>query len=108
MGALGTGALAWYVPAVDLHRERSLISVVPNGGNHEYFYIGLPGDRIMVGLPNDDSALPADLAWPGEPSASSICVTSSTKVVVADSPRLSISKPKSLSTEATTPCMISV
>jgi hypothetical protein len=66
VGALGTGALAWYVPAVDLHRERSLISVVPNGGNHEYFYIGLPGDRIMVGLPNDDSALPADLAWPGD------------------------------------------
>ena len=66
MGALGTGALAWYVPAVDLHRERSLISVVPNGGNYEVFNIGLPGDRILVGLPNDDSTLPADLAWPGD------------------------------------------
>jgi hypothetical protein len=65
LGALGTGALAWYVPAVDLHRERSLISVVPNGGNVEVFQINLPRDRILVGLPNDDSTLPADLAWPG-------------------------------------------
>ena len=65
LGALGTGALARYVPAVDLHRERSMISVVPNGGNVEVFHINLPGDRILVGLPDDDSTLPADLDWPG-------------------------------------------
>lgn len=66
LGALGTGALTWYVPAVDLHRERSMISVQPNGGNVEEFYINLPRDRVMVGLPNPDAAIPAALEWPGQ------------------------------------------
>ena len=66
LGILGSGALAWYVPAVDLHRERSLISVLPNGGNAEIFHINLPRDRILVGLPDGAAALPADLEWPGE------------------------------------------
>ena len=66
MGALGSGALAWYVPAVDLHRERSLISVQPNGGNIEEFYINLPRDRVMVGLPNAEASIPAALDWPGQ------------------------------------------
>lgn len=66
LGALGTGALTWYVPVVDLHRERSLISVQPNGGNVEVFRINLPRDRIMVGLPNPDASIPAALEWPGQ------------------------------------------
>lgn len=66
LGILGTGALAWYVPAVDLHRERSFISVLPNGGNAEIFHINLPRDRILVGLPDGTATLPADLDWPGE------------------------------------------
>ena len=66
LGILGAGALAWYVPAVDLHRERSHISVLPNGGNEEIFHIKLPRDRILVGLPDDAATLPADLDWPGE------------------------------------------
>ncbi|MBT8099041.1 MAG: hypothetical protein KJO82_04795 [Gammaproteobacteria bacterium] len=66
LGALGTGALTWYAPAVDLHRERSMISVQPNGGNVEEFYINLPRDRVMVGLPNPDAAIPAALEWPGQ------------------------------------------
>lgn len=66
LGLLGTGALAWYVPAVDIHRERSLVSVQPNGGNIEVFHINLPRDRIMVGLPNVDNSIPAGLEWPGE------------------------------------------
>lgn len=66
IGILGTAALAWHVPIVDLHRERSHISVLPNGGNAEIFHINLPRDRIMVGLPDDAGALPADLDWPGE------------------------------------------
>ena len=65
LGVLGAGALAWYVPAVDLHRERSLVSVQPNGGNVEEFRINLPRDRIMVGLPVSDSSIPAALEWPG-------------------------------------------
>lgn len=65
LGALGAGALTWYVPAVDLHRERSLISVRPNGGNMEVFQINLPRDRILVGLPNVENSIPAGLNWPG-------------------------------------------
>jgi hypothetical protein len=70
LGVLGTGALAWYVPVVDLHRERSLVSVMPNGGNVETFQINLPRDRILVGLPNADNSIPAGLDWPAEVLAS--------------------------------------
>ena len=65
LGVIGTGALTWYVPAVNLHRERSLISVQPNGGNIETFHINLPRDRVMVGLPNPDISIPTALEWPG-------------------------------------------
>ena len=68
LGVFGAGALVWYVPAVDLHRERSLISVQANGGNVEEFRIKLPRDRIMVGLPNQLASIPAALNWPGEQS----------------------------------------
>jgi hypothetical protein len=66
LGVLAAGAAVWYVPAVDLHRERSLVSVQANGGNVEEFRINLPRDRIMVGLPNPDASIPASLDWPGE------------------------------------------
>lgn len=65
LGAFGTGALAWYVPAVDLHREQSMITVRPNGGNVENFHINLPRDRVMVGLPDAENSIPAALEWPG-------------------------------------------
>ena len=65
LGAIGTGVLLWYVPAVDLHRERSLISVRANGGNVETFHINLPRDRVMAGLPNPGASIPAALEWPG-------------------------------------------
>jgi hypothetical protein len=68
LGVFGAGALVWYVPAVDLHRERSLVSVQANGGNVEEFRINLPRDRIMVGLPNQLASIPAALNWPGEQS----------------------------------------
>jgi len=42
-----------------------MISVQPNGGNVEEFHINLPRDRVMVGLPNPDAAIPAALQWPG-------------------------------------------
>lgn len=70
LGVLGTGALAWYVPVVDLHRERSLVSVLPNGGNVETFRINLPRDRILVGLPTAGNSIPAGLDWPAEVLAS--------------------------------------
>lgn len=66
LGIGGAGALAYSVPAVDLHREASHITVRSNGGNAETFRIDLPRDRIMVGLAGADNALPAGLDWPGE------------------------------------------
>lgn len=65
MGVLGTAALAWKVPVVDVHRERSYISVQTNGENRESYRINLPEDRILVGLPEAGSSIPAGLKWPG-------------------------------------------
>lgn len=64
LGLLGAGALVHYAPAVDLHREASLISVQPNGGNAESFHINLPRDRILVGRAASDDSIPPGLEWP--------------------------------------------
>lgn len=64
IGVAAAAALAYFVPAVDLHRERSLISVQPNGGNSEVFRINLPRDRILVGLAGAENSFPAGLEWP--------------------------------------------
>lgn len=64
LGLLGAGAVVIFVPAVDLHRERSLIEVQANGGNLEEFRINLPRDRIMVGLAGSPDSIPAGLDWP--------------------------------------------
>lgn len=61
--AAAAGAL-YALPAVDQHREVSLISVAPNGGNLESFHINIPMDRIMVGTAGQKSGLPAGLDWP--------------------------------------------
>lgn len=61
--AVGVAAL-YYVPAVDQVREQSMIEVKPNGGNIESFHINVPTDRIMVGAPNQQVALPLGLEWP--------------------------------------------
>ncbi len=64
LGLVGTGVLTYSVPFVDLHREPSLISVLPNGGNAETYRIDLPRDRILIGLTGAENALPAGLDWP--------------------------------------------
>jgi hypothetical protein len=66
LGLLGAGALIYFAPAVDLHRQTSLISVQPNGGNAETFRINLPRDRILVGLPGADNTIPSGMPWPSE------------------------------------------
>ena len=66
LGVAGSGAAVYFVPAVDLHRERSLVSVQPNGGNSETFHINLPGDRVMVGLAGAEISVPAGLRWPSD------------------------------------------
>jgi hypothetical protein len=65
LGVFGAGALVYSVPTVDIHRERSLMTVKPNGGNLELFRINLPRDRILVGLPDVEKSIPAGLDWPG-------------------------------------------
>lgn len=53
-----------YVPVVDQYRERSIITVAPNGGNIEAFHVNVPIDRIMIGAPGQSEPLPAGLDWP--------------------------------------------
>ena len=66
LGIAGAAALVYFVQAVDLHRESSLISVRSNGGNFEAFYINLPADRIFAGNRSDDksSSFPPGIGWP--------------------------------------------
>ena len=66
IGIVGTIATVYYVPFVDQKRESSVISVAPNGGNTEAFYIHIPMDRIMVGAPDQAEPLPPGLKWPND------------------------------------------
>ena len=61
--AIAAGAL-YSLPVVDQHREVSLVTVAPNGGNQESFHANIPTDRIMVGIAGEKSGLPAGLEWP--------------------------------------------
>lgn len=67
LGIAGVIAALYLLPAVDQHREISVISVAPNGGNLETFQVNIPMDRIVVGADGADAALPAGLEWPGDP-----------------------------------------
>ena len=66
LGVAGAASLVYFVQAIDLHRESSLISVRSNGGNLETFYINLPADRIFAGSRSDDksSSFPPGIQWP--------------------------------------------
>ena len=46
LGSAGAAVVASYLPFVNLQREPSLISVQPNGGAVETFFVNLPDDRI--------------------------------------------------------------
>lgn len=63
--AAAAGAL-YAIPAVDQVREASIVTVSPNGGNLEIFHINIPMDRIMVGAPGQDAAVPPGLDWPSD------------------------------------------
>ena len=71
-GLVGTIAAIYYLPAVDQHREPSVVSVTPNGGNKESFHVNIPMDRIMVGSPQQSDPLPAGLDWPDTQSLSGL------------------------------------
>ncbi len=64
--AAAAGAL-YAIPVVDQHREMSIITVAPNGGNHESFHINVPMDRVMAGTAGEASGLPVGLMWPDDP-----------------------------------------
>ncbi|MGH8222758.1 MAG: hypothetical protein ACREQZ_07270 [Woeseiaceae bacterium] len=70
LGLAGIAAVLHFVPVVDVHREPSHVEVLTNGGNAETFRIGLPHDRIMVGMQGLAETLPEDLRWPDHPSLS--------------------------------------
>jgi len=67
LGVAGVLAALHFVPVVDQHREVSVISVTPNGGNSESFQVNIPMDRIMVGDRDSEKPLPPGLAWPESP-----------------------------------------
>jgi hypothetical protein len=64
LGVVAAVAALAFVPFVDQHRENSIISVLPNGGNTEAFHVNVPNDRIMTGAPAQPSPVPPDLDWP--------------------------------------------
>lgn len=66
LGIIAAAGALYAVPAVDQYREVSIVSVAPNGGNRESFYINVPMDRVMIGAPGRTSALPAGLVWPDD------------------------------------------
>ena len=56
----------YFVPVVDQHREASMITVKPNGGNAESFHVNIPMDRIMGGSAEQKAPIPAGLEWPSD------------------------------------------
>lgn len=64
LGLAAAGGAAFVLPVTDLHRESSLISVQPNGGNSEIFQIRIPNDRIIGGGQGVARSTPASLQWP--------------------------------------------
>lgn len=66
LGVAGAAAVLYAYPAVDQHRENSIVSVAANGGNIESFHINMPMDRIMVGAAGQKQALPKGMKWPAD------------------------------------------
>ncbi len=64
LGIVAGAAAIYFVPVVDLARERSIIDVTPNGGNREVFHANIPDDRILIGVPDQAEPLPRGLEWP--------------------------------------------
>jgi len=64
LGIAGAAAGLYLYPVVDQHRETSIVSVAPNGGNVESFHVNVPMDRIMVGAPGQKKPLPPGMEWP--------------------------------------------
>jgi hypothetical protein len=92
-GVILTASLLYFVPAVDQHREASLVSVQANGGNTESFHVNLPDDRIVLGGPATE-VIPASLEWPatavlGDARAEVFKIRNRNDVVVGVASRIS-------------------
>lgn len=64
LGIAAVVAALYFIPLVDQGRERSLITVQPNGGNTESFHVNLPADRVFSGNPAGRPTLPDGAPWP--------------------------------------------
>lgn len=68
LGIAGAAAALYAFPAVDQHRETSIIAVKPNGGNSERFHVSVPMDRIMLGASATERSVPPGMDWPADPA----------------------------------------
>lgn len=64
LGVAAAAAVLYLYPAVDQHRETSIVTVAANGKNIESFHVNVPMDRILVGAPGEASPLPEGMIWP--------------------------------------------
>ncbi|NQV87168.1 MAG: hypothetical protein HQ492_08835 [Woeseiaceae bacterium] len=67
LGSAAAAGALYVIPVVDQHREVSMVSVAPNGGNIESFHINLPMDRVMNGASGQTVRVPVGLNWPDDP-----------------------------------------
>ncbi|MCP4332468.1 MAG: hypothetical protein GY785_07405 [Gammaproteobacteria bacterium] len=74
LGVAAAAALLYAYPAVDQHREASIVSVAANGGNVESFHVNVPMDRIMIGAPGQKQPLPRGMEWPADPELNDVRV----------------------------------
>ncbi len=74
LGAAGVVVALHSLPVVDQHREASIISVKPNGGNSETFHVSIPMDRIMLGADATERAVPPGMDWPADPAFADVTV----------------------------------
>lgn len=74
LGVVAAAASLYAYPAVDQHRETSIVSVAANGGNVESFHANIPMDRIMLGVPGQTKPIPATLQWPTDQKLSDVRV----------------------------------
>ncbi len=65
LGLIAAAGALYALPAVDQHRESSIISVAPNGANSEIFHVVIPSDRILVGGIEQPS-VPEGVVWPDD------------------------------------------
>ena len=74
LGIAGVAAALHAIPAVDQHRETSIITVKPNGGNSERFHVSVPMDRIVLGASATERSVPQGMDWPTDPAFANLNV----------------------------------